>query len=272
MLSGGGPVQVPPNRVSPVPSHIYPPGRPGSREERPSSRESWPSPRPPSRPSSRDSNISAGRPSSRESPRTDKKSTPPAREGAPSRKLHQLLTQTHPVQILTAQGIQIVHPGQPAGQVTGASHLMSKSRGHDQKNPPGLDHRRDLSPAHVIRELSPTQTDQLRRESAPNILRRVPSPHQQQPRRDSAPNTHLLAHPKIKIEETSPPSQRQPTGKTPIPNPFFRDAFRSLKLAQQPVQDSLHVSRTRTTPTSAEVAASQVCTIIFFAECIFSGR
>ena len=261
MLSGGGFIQVPANRISPVPSHMYPPGRPGSREERPSSRDSWQSPRPSSRPSSRDSNISGGRPSSRESPRTDigVRNTSPAREVVPSRQLHQLLTQNHPVQILAAQGIQVVHPSQPAGQVhssTGADHFVSTSRPEQlsQKNPPGVDQRRYLSPTHIIRGLSPTQSDQLRRESAPNILRRVPSPHQQL-RRDSAPNTNFQAHPKIKIEDTSPP--RQSTKKAPIPNPFFRGLKLPVQVSQQP-QESLQISQTRAKPTSAEVTATQV--------------
>ena len=255
MLSGGGLVQVPANRISPVPSHVYP-GRPGSRDERPSSRESWQSPRHSSRPSSRDSNVSGGRPSSRGSPRIDAiRTISPPRECVPSRQLHQLLTQTHPVQILTAQGIQVVRPGQPAGQVQGSSGagiLLGKADGRQglpsQKHLPGSDQRRYLSP------------EQLRRESAPNILRREPSPQNYQ-RRDSAPNPYLQPHPKIKVEEASPPSQRQPTnnsGKSSIPNPFFRGLKLPVHVPQQPLQETLPVSRSRATPTSAEVTASQV--------------
>ena len=261
-------MQVPANRISPVPSHVYPPGRPGSRDERPSSRESWQSPRHSSRPSSRDSNVSGGRPSSRESPRPDAVRTiSPPRECVPSRQLHQLLTQTHPVQILTAQGIQVVHPGQPAGQVQGSSGagiLLGKADGRQglatQKHMAGSDQRRYLSPTHVLRGLSPSQTEQLRRESAPNILRREPSPQNYQ-RRDSAPNSYLQPHPKIKVEEAPSPSQRQPannSGKSSIPNPFFRGLKLPVHVPQQPVQETLQVSRSRATPTSAEVTASQV--------------
>lgn len=298
-MSGGGLLQVPKNRISPVPSHVYPAARPASRDEaRPSSRDSWhhsprqqSSSRPSSRdsahsggpvrdarPSSRDSTHSSGsgRPASRESPlhHGETRSVSPAsRDGAvPRRQLHQLLTQSHPaqsrpIQILTAQGIQVVQSGQPLQNPPPG--LPTNKLDSAQRYIPLTDHRY-LSPGQVVRSLSP---EQQRRESAPHILHREPSPHQQQLhalRRESAPNLPpMLPRPVIKVEEPSPPSTKKeprdtnPGGKsnTSIPNAFFS----GLKLpgSQHPVKDSGHVARARPTPTSAEVAASQVFTHTF---------
>ena len=211
-------VQIP-SRVSPTPAALakagfyLPPGRPSSRDERPSSRDSWSS-RPSSRPSSRDSNVSGGRPASREHPGPPpglihkSEIRVPSREGVPQKQLHQILTQTHPAQqasvrqIMTAQGLTTVDPSLYSLNRVTVQNIKPPSRDPSPHRLPSRDpspHRlpsRDPSP-HRMPQPHPAFTETLLPGSTVHHHRKGPSP---------VPNRQLP--PTIKVEQVDEPSHR----------------------------------------------------------------